>query len=169
MLYLIVCYLFIYFFSFGLSGLFVENFGSYIIPNKFYNYQAIETRKTNESHEKIYPTAGIYGIETDSETIYDYPKIKQGVYEIDEKLELLKEKLQEENEIVNTKNFFFKTTPYLFGFDIELKIIDFILLPLYLILYIFFTVTPLVFFLLIIEVLLHYLKFKKSIYTLFDN
>jgi len=156
------------FFSFGLAGLLVRGLGSYIIPNEFYRYQTIETRKTNESYEKLYPTTGIYGVETESEIIYDHPIIKQGVYKIDEKLELLKEKLQEENEIVYTENFFFKATPYLFRFDIELKTIDFILLPFYFILNIFFTVTPLVFVLLAIEILLYYLKLNKSILNFFE-
>ena len=65
------------FFSFGLAGLLVRGLGSYIIPNEFYRYQTIETRKTNESYEKLYPTTGIYGVETESEIIYDHPIIKQ--------------------------------------------------------------------------------------------
>lgn len=156
------------FFSFGLAGLLVRGLGSYIIPNEFYRYQTIETRKTNESYEKLYPTTGIYGVETGSEIIYDHPIIKQGVYKIDEKLELLKGKFHQENEFVETENFFFKATPYLFGFDIELKTIDFILLPFYFILNIFFTVTPLVFVLLAIEILLYYLKLNKSILNFFE-
>lgn len=157
------------FFSFGLAGLFVEYLGSYFIPSEFYEYQTIETRKTNKSYEKTYPTTGIYGIETESEKVHFHPIVKQGVYKIDEKLEIIKKEFHKKNEMVRTENFFFKTTPYLFGFDLKLKTIDFILLPFYFVLDIFLVVFPSVFILLAIDILLHHLNSKRSILNIFEN
>ena len=136
--------------------------------NFFDKYQTIETRIDDSYTEKLYPVQGIYGIETESEIEYTHKLIKQGVFAINENSNKLVDDFKTKYKVVITNNYFFKTLPYVYGFETEIKTIETIFLPITFIIEFIIKSIPMAIFILILDLVFESF-FNKSILMIFET